>query len=337
MERKTVLITGGGGFLGSHLAEFYLRQNRAVVCVDNFATGLRSNKDYLMSLPGAAGNLKFVEADVTQTWSSWLPQIAEKAPLISHVFHFASPASPPHYQRLSIETMWVNTWGLQNAMLFADSVGARVTFASTSEIYGDPAISPQPEDYWGNVNTQGPRSCYDEAKRFGEALLYSHNKKFKTKHGLVRIFNTYGPRMNPNDGRVMINFLLQALKGESLTIFGDGKQTRSFCYVSDLIAGIDRYAHTELTVPVNIGNDREFTISDLAQTVREMFSEKNLELKYFPLPKDDPRQRRPDLTRARSMLDSWEPKIHLKEGISQMLQWLKTQDLEAIRSPALPE
>lgn len=332
-----VLITGGGGFLGSHLAEFYLGQGIHVICVDDFSTGLPSNRRYLENLKTAQGRFQFIEADVSRPWSLWTDQISFDRKKISHVFHFASPASPPHYQRLSIETMWVNSIGLQEAMLFADASNGRVIFASTSEIYGDPEISPQPESYWGNVNTLGPRSCYDEAKRFGEALLYSHNQKYKTKHGLVRIFNTYGPRMNPTDGRVIINFLVQALRGEKLSIYGDGQQTRSFCYVDDLVAGIDRYSRTALIEPVNVGSETEFTILELAQTVQEIFQGKNLQIEHFELPKDDPKQRRPDLTKALSALAPWQPKISLKEGLQEMIAWLETQDLASIKMAGRPQ
>lgn len=329
-----VLITGGGGFLGSHLAEFFLQKSIPVVCVDDFCTGLKSNQEYLEDFKAPNKNFQFIEADVIQPWVEWSKKL-QNTP-ISHVFHFASPASPPHYQRLSVETMWVNTKGLENAILFADSINARVIFASTSEIYGDPEFSPQKESYWGNVNTQGPRSCYDEAKRMGEALLYSYNLKNKTNHGLVRIFNTYGPRMNPNDGRVIINFLVQALLGKDLTIYGSGAQTRSFCYVDDLVAAITTYASTNLTIPVNVGNETEFTILELAQLVEKIFAEKKLQLKFFELPKDDPRQRRPDLTLAKQVLSPWQPKISLAEGLVQMLNWLKTEDLAKIQMAEKP-
>lgn len=334
MESTGVLITGGGGFLGSHLAELYLSKKIPVICVDNFSTGLKSNRHYLESLPEAKNFLTFLEKDVSQAWDSWSSNI--KIP-ISHVLHFASPASPPHYQRLSFETMAVNTMGLMEAMKFADQKKARVVFASTSEIYGDPEISPQPESYWGHVNTLGPRSCYDEAKRFGETIIYSHNQKFQTRHGMVRIFNTYGPRMNPNDGRVIINFLVQALRGEKMSVYGSGKQTRSFCYVSDLIAGIMAYAETDLTEPVNIGNQKEFTILELIETVQEIFSDRKLELEFFDLPKDDPRQRCPDLTKAKSLLSPWQPQISLKQGLEKMTEWLRSENLSQVKMAGRPQ
>jgi nucleoside-diphosphate-sugar epimerase len=317
-----ILITGGGGFLGSHLAEKYLEDGHYLVVVDNFCTGLRANKDYLLALPGAT-RLQFIEADVIAPWDSWTSQVSGKIDL---VLHFASPASPPHYQRLGLETMWVNSLGLSRALQFADSHGARVVFASTSEIYGDPEISPQPETYWGNVNTFGPRSCYDEAKRFGESLIYTHNLKFGTKHGFVRIFNTYGPRMNPNDGRVIINFLIQAIKNEALTVYGDGHQTRSFCFVDDLVAGIRAYAKSSLTTPVNLGNDREFTILEAAKTVQNIFSEKNLKIIHMDLPKDDPKQRKPDLAKAKRELAPWVPTVSLETGLGRVLEWLRQNE-----------
>lgn len=337
MDMTGILITGGGGFLGSHLAEFFLKQGKHVICVDDFSTGLRTNRQYLESLPEGQGRFQFIEADVSRPWALWTDQISFDRNKISHVFHFASPASPPHYQRLSIETMWVNTIGLQEAMLFADAHKGRVVFASTSEIYGDPETSPQMESYFGNVNTQGPRSCYDEAKRFGEALLYTHNSKYQTNHGMVRIFNTYGPRMNPNDGRVIINFLVQALRGEKLSVYGTGLQTRSFCYVDDLVNGIFRYAISNTKEAVNIGSETEFTILELVQTVQELFESKNLQVEHFELPQDDPRQRRPDLTKARSVLAPWEPQVTLKEGLQKMIAWLDSQDLGSIKMAGRPQ
>lgn len=326
-----VLITGGGGFLGSHLAEYFLTQQIPCIVIDNFCTGSRANKDHLLSVSNKTQFL-FIEADVSQNWSEKiLPKISKfKAP-ISHVFHFASPASPPLYQKLAFETMAVNTQGLQNALDFADSKNARVIFSSTSEIYGDPLVHPQPESYRGNVNTMGPRACYDEAKRFGETIIFTHNWKHETKHGLVRIFNTYGPRMNPHDGRVVINFLMQAMKNEPLSIFGDGHQTRSFCYVSDLIAGIVAYAQADLTIPVNLGNDREFTILELAQAVQNL-CKLNQPLKFLPLPEDDPIKRKPVLNQARTLLSPWTPQVELSSGLAKMLDWLKTMPASEVEA-----
>lgn len=292
-----------------------------MVAVDNFSSGARPNADALRALPGAAERLKIVEADVCQPWREWLPQgfVGTEA---KWVFHFASPASPPHFERLNKEIMWVNSRGLDEALQAADHLRARVIFASTSEVYGDPEISPQPESYRGCVNTWGPRSCYDESKRFGEALIYSHNIRHGTKHGAVRIFNTYGPRMNPSDGRVVINLLLQALKGEKLTIYGTGKQTRSFCYVDDLVKGILAFAASGHTGPMNLGNEGEFSILELTEKVRALFPGKSLVVDHLPMPKDDPRQRRPDLTLARKTL-AWEPQVKLEQGLVKMLAWLK--------------
>lgn len=314
-----ILITGAGGFLGSHLAEKYLKAGHRVFAVDNFCTGLPSNRTYLESLH-ESDRLKFYEKDVSESWDSWAPEISGDVGL---VLHFASPASPPHYQRLGLETMWVNTKGLAEALRFADARNGRVIFASTSEIYGDPETSPQNEKYWGNVNTWGPRSCYDEAKRFGESLIFTHNLRYGTRHGLVRIFNTYGPRMNPNDGRVIINFLVQAMAGEALTVYGNGKQTRSFCYVDDLVEAIFLYGQTDLSEPVNIGNDKEFTILEAAETVKKIFPDRKLEIEFEPLPKDDPRQRRPDLSKAKTLLKPWLPKVSLEEGLRRMSDYIQ--------------
>ncbi len=311
---KSVLVTGAAGFLGSHLCEYYLKLGYTVIGVDNFCTGLRSNIEVLQkSYP----TFQFLEKDVTLDWTD-LPA----AKNLEFVFHFASPASPPHYQKLALETLWVNSIGLKNALQFADQNFARVVFASTREVYGDPELSPQPESSWGNVNSFGERSCYDEAKRFGEALIYSHNKLRNTKHGLVRIFNTYGPRMNPNDGRVVINFILQALQNSDLTIYGDGKQTRSFCYVSDLINGISAYAASNLTEPMNLGNDKEFTVLELAEIILKNIPSKS-RLTFKDLPVDDPKKRRPDLAMAKLHLSGWAPTVNLQEGVSKMAEWVK--------------
>lgn len=319
---NSAIVTGGCGFLGSHLCERLLAAGHRVVAIDDFSSGFRANKDYLLSLPGARERLVVVEADACAPWKTWVPQDLARGSL-KWLFHFASPASPPHFERLNLEIMWVNSKGLNEALLAADALGGRVVFASTSEVYGDPEISPQPESYRGNVNTWGPRSCYDESKRFGESLIHSHNLRHGTKHGAVRIFNTYGPRMNPADGRVVVNLLLQALKGEDLTIYGDGAQTRSFCYVDDLVEGILRFAASPHTGPMNIGNDREFRILELAQKVQALFAERALKIRHLPMPKDDPKQRRPDLSFVRREL-AWEPKISLEEGLPRMLAWLKT-------------
>lgn len=323
---KGAVVTGAAGFIGSHLCDALLSRNVPVVAVDNFSTGMRSNIDFL-SQHANVRSLKFMEADVIEPWQ-WQKSIPhEWMQKLSHVFHFASPASPPLYQELAFSTLWVNSLGLKNALEFADSLkstgsGARLIFSSTSEIYGDPEVSPQPESYWGRVNSFGIRSCYDEAKRFGEALLFTHNWKRKTQHGLVRIFNTYGPRMNPHDGRVVINLLKQARDNEPLTIYGDGSQTRSFCYIDDLLDGVLRYAESDITEPVNLGNDVEFTILELAERVKSLHANKKLTIIRQPLPKDDPRQRRPDLSRAKQLLSPWYPKVSLLEGLRRTSEWL---------------
>jgi len=242
---------------------------------------------------------------------------------ITHVFHLASPASPPHYQRLALETMWANTVGLEKCIEFADRQGARVVFASTSEIYGDPQVSPQPEDYWGSVNSFGHRSCYDESKRFGESLIFSHNRKQDTWHGLVRIFNTYGPRMDLNDGRVIITYLDHAHRGLKIPIYGHGTQTRSFCYVTDLVRALMLYAEKGLRLPINIGNDREFTMLELVDKIQNIFPQQKLEKSFKELPADDPKQRRPDLTRAKDLLSPWKPEVPLEEGLLKTLLWIQ--------------
>ena len=328
MESKLVIITGAAGFLGSHLAEHYLGSGYRVIGIDNFATGSKANVSHLQNL-ASSENFHFVEADVCEASSGWVKDPLWRAQLkdLKYILHFASPASPPLYQKLALETMWVNSLALRHAIELADQHGSRVVFASTSEIYGDPEVAPQPESYWGNVNTVGVRSCYDEAKRFGESLIHTSNLVRGTKHGLVRIFNTYGPRMNINDGRVIINFLVQALKGEPLTVFGTGQQTRSFCYVEDLVAAISTYTDRELTRPVNIGNDREFTILEAAQAVQKLFPEKNLVIEHRELPSDDPKRRRPDLTLAKDVLSPWTPKVQFEEGLRYMLNWVRQESL----------
>jgi nucleoside-diphosphate-sugar epimerase len=319
-----VIVTGAAGFLGSHLCEHFVSSGIPCIGLDNFSTGTKANVDFLKTL-GKGKKFAFAKFDVCEDWKKTVPPLVSKLKMkVSHVFHFASPASPPLYQELAFATMAVNTRGLKRCIDFADTKKARVIFASTSETYGDPLIHPQPESYRGNVNTMGPRACYDEAKRYGETIIYTCNWKNGTNHGLVRIFNTYGPRMNINDGRVVINFLAQAERGQAMTIYGDGQQTRSFCFVSDLLNGILKYAESDLVEPVNLGNDKEFTILELAETVAELFGKKP-KLEYKPLPKDDPVKRRPDLTKAKKLLTPWEPKIPLKDGLKAMLQWLKEE------------
>lgn len=323
---KTVLVTGAAGFLGSHLCEKFLNEGFNVIAVDNFSTGSRSNKVFLESLKlHGDQKLFFIEADVVQDWQSWLQGVSESyLKSIKYILHFASPASPPLYQQLNLETLAVNSTGLQKALNFADTVGARVVFASTSEVYGCSSQESQTEEDWGFVNSFSARSCYNESKRFGEALIFAHNQRLKTQHGLVRIFNTYGPRMNPADGRVIINFLVQADKGENLTIYGDGSQTRSFCYVSDLVEGIYRYALSSFIEPINIGNPAEITIKQVAEIIRGLFQKPEKDFVYAPISKEDPPRRRPNIKKAQEGL-SWQPRVSLQEGIASMQKWYVEQ------------
>jgi nucleoside-diphosphate-sugar epimerase len=318
VNNYSVIVTGGGGFLGSHLVEKLLNDGYYVIAIDNFCTGDRKNLEYLKQNPNHQ-SLKFIENDCTNDWPSMLGDTKN----LKWVFHMASPASPPLYQKMPLETLRVNSTGLKEALMYASPRKARVIFASTSEVYGDAAEHPQPESYWGNVNSFGPRACYDEAKRFGEALLYSWNQVHGTSHGLVRIFNTYGPRMNPYDGRVVINFLKQLIEHKPLTVYGEGKQTRSFCYVSDLVDGILAYAKSTLSEPVNLGNPNEFSILELAKEVQGLDPEQSLPLKFSAIPVDDPKQRQPDITKAKKLLN-WSPKVELQDGLKIMHKWLKT-------------
>lgn len=309
----TALVTGAAGFLGFHLCKKLLAHNFQVIGVDDLCTGLKSNAVDLQKM-----GVQYFEKDVSSPWNEWTKNLSHS---FTHVFHFASPASPPLYQQVPLKTLAVNSLGLYRALEFATEKKARLVFASTSEVYGSPEVSPQPESYWGNTNSFGPRSCYDEAKRFGEALIYSYNQEKKTKHGLVRIFNTYGPRINPNDGRVIINFLMQLKNKEPLTVHGDGSQTRSFCYVDDLIDGIFTYSqNADLDYPINIGNDKEFTILELAKKVQAM-SPTPLEIKFVDRPVDDPPLRRPDISLAKKVLN-WSPKISLDDGLKKLLETL---------------
>lgn len=317
---KAALITGGAGFVGSHLAEKLVHLGVKVVVVDNLASGQEKN------LNSFRDRVHFIQADVCQDWSGWASKIPQDLlNSMDRVFHLASLASPPHYQEAPLETMWVNSVGLSHALRFATERKAHLTFSSTSEIYGDPLEHPQTENYRGNVNTFGPRSCYDESKRFGESLIYSWNQVYGTHHGCVRIFNTYGPRMNLADGRVVINLLQQASRGEELTVYGTGEQTRSFCYVSDLCEAIYRYSNLEQSIPINIGNNREFTINGLVDAIKKLYPEKSLKIKFEPLPKDDPQQRRPALDLAKKNLQGWEPSVPLKQGLTEMKKWVERE------------
>jgi dTDP-glucose 4,6-dehydratase len=307
---QRALVTGAAGFLGSHLTDRLLAEGFTVLGVDNFSTGNPGNLAHLVSEPRFA----FEERDICQFF--------DPGP-VDFVFNMASPASPPEYLRLALETLHVGSIGTENALAIAHKYDAAFLHASTSECYGDPLVHPQPESYWGNVNPVGPRSVYDEAKRFSESLTMAWHRYRGVNTHLVRIFNTYGPRLHPSDGRVISNFVMQALRGEPLTVYGDGSQTRSFCFVSDLIDGIFRLALSDEHLPVNIGNPIEFTILECAQAVLEVTGSAST-LTFAQLPQDDPTRRQPDITRARSILD-WEPKISLREGLTLSLDFFRSQ------------
>jgi len=305
-----ILVTGGAGFLGSHLCDRLLADGNEVVCLDNLFTGSKANIAHLAKNP----NFEFVRHDVIDPYKYEVDQI----------YNLACPASPPHYQFNPIKTTKTSVMGAINCLGLAKRVKARVFQASTSEVYGDPAIHPQPESYWGNVNPIGRRSCYDEGKRVAETLFFDYHRENKVDIRIVRIFNTYGPRMHPNDGRVVSNFIVQALKGENITVYGEGTQTRSFCYVDDLIEGFVRLmAQTETVGPVNIGNPGEFTMIELAEQVLKLTKSKS-KIVHRPLPADDPRQRRPDITLAKKYL-KWEPKVPLAEGLKRTIAYFKTK------------
>jgi dTDP-glucose 4,6-dehydratase len=305
-----VLVTGAAGFLGSHLTDRLLGEGHTVIGVDNLCTGNLDNIAHLSSEP----RFRFEEHDIC------LP--CDFGP-VDYVFDFASPASPPEYLRLGIETLRVGSVGVENTLQIAARHSAGFLHASTSECYGDPLEHPQRESYWGNVNPVGPRSVYDEAKRFAEAMVMAYHRSRGVNTHLVRIFNTYGPRLHPSDGRVISNFIMQALRGEPLTIYGDGSQTRSFCYVDDLIEGILRLSRCDEHFPVNIGNPGEFTILECAQAVLEVTGSKS-ELRFEDLPEDDPTRRCPDITKARALL-GWEPRITLKEGLQKSLEFFRNK------------
>jgi len=310
MIKKKILVTGGAGFLGSHLCERLLRDKNEVVCLDNYFTGQKQNVVHLLDNPF----FELIRHDVT------MPFFIE----VDEIYNLACPASPIHYQYNAIKTVKTSVMGAINMLGLAKRIKARILQASTSEVYGDPDVHPQPESYWGHVNPIGPRACYDEGKRAAETLFINYHKQNNVRIKIMRIFNTYGPRMHPNDGRVVSNFIVQAIHGKDITIYGDGSQTRSFCYVDDLIEGMVRMMNSreEFTGPVNIGNPNEFTITELARMVIRLTGSRS-KLIYEPLPTDDPAQRQPNIDLARKEL-SWEPKIPLEEGLKKTIDYFKT-------------
>jgi dTDP-glucose 4,6-dehydratase len=304
-----ILITGAAGFLGSHLAERFLRDGHTVVGLDNFLTG---HADNIAPLIGHE-RFSFIRHNISE--------FTYIAGSLDGVLHFASPASPVDYLQMPIQTLKVGSLGTHNALGLALAKGARFLLASTSEVYGDPLVHPQPESYWGHVNPIGPRGCYDEAKRFAEAMTMAYHRAQQVETRIVRIFNTYGPRMRPHDGRVVSNFIVQALHGQPLTIYGDGSQTRSFCYVDDEVEGIYRLFASDERQPVNIGNPNEFTVRQLAELVVELTGSRS-PITAHPLPADDPKVRQPDITRARALL-GWEPTVQLREGLARTIDYFR--------------
>lgn len=307
---RSILVTGGAGFLGSHLCDRLVERGDQVICVDNFFTGRRENIQHLIGHP----RFELIRHDIVH------PLYLE----VDQIYNMACPASPPAYQYNSIKTIKTSTVGMVNILGLAKRCKARVLQASTSEVYGDPEVHPQTEDYWGHVNPIGPRSCYDEGKRVAESLCINYHHSNNVDVRIIRIFNTYGPRMDPNDGRVISNFITQALRGEALTVFGDGKQTRSFCYVDDLIEGIIRMMDQDQEIgPVNLGNPVEYTMLELAEEVLKGVGS-DAKLTHLELPKDDPKQRCPDITRAKKLL-GWSPQVPLKEGLQKTIAYYRDQ------------
>ncbi|MDX1819774.1 MAG: UDP-glucuronic acid decarboxylase family protein [Paracoccaceae bacterium] len=308
-NRKRILVTGGAGFLGSHLCERFLELNHDVICLDNFYSGTKDNIAHLLGNP----HFEMVRHDVT------FPLYVE----VDEIFNLACPASPIHYQRDPVQTTKTSVHGAINMLGLAKRTKAKIFQASTSEVYGDPEVHPQPESYWGKVNPIGIRSCYDEGKRCAETLFFDYHRQHGLEIKVARIFNTYGPRMHPNDGRVVSNFIVQALRGDNITIYGDGSQTRSFCYVDDLIDGFMSLmdSTSEITGPINLGNPCEFTILQLAEEVLRQVGGKS-KIIYHPLPQDDPMQRKPDITQAQRILD-WEPKVNLEDGLARTVDYFR--------------
>ena len=311
MNKKIAVITGGAGFIGSHLCDRLIEDNFKVICMDNFITGKLENIRHLFKNK----NFIMIEHNVTKYIN-----IKGK---VDYVLHFASPASPEDYLKFPIQTLKVGSLGTHNTLGLAKEKKARFILASTSEVYGDPLVHPQPETYWGNVNSIGLRGCYDESKRFAEALTMAYQRVHKINTTIIRIFNTYGPRMRMHDGRVVPNFIYQALHNKPLTVYGRGVQTRSFCYIDDLNKGISQIIHSDINGVINLGNPDEFTVLQLAKLVLKLTGAK-VKIIFKPLPQDDPRQRQPDITKARKIL-KWQPKIGLKEGLLKTIEWFKNQ------------
>ncbi|MDD3421455.1 MAG: SDR family oxidoreductase [Methanocellales archaeon] len=308
---KTVLVTGGAGFIGSHLCEKLLVEGHKVICLDDLSTGNENNIHHLLSDAG----FTYLKQDIVKSL-----KITEK---IDHIFHLASPASPVDYQRLPIETLLAGSFGTNNALELAKEKGAVLLLASTSEVYGDPAIHPQREDYWGNVNPIGPRSCYDEAKRFAEALTMAYHRKYDLNVRIVRIFNTYGQRMRKDDGRAIPNFITQAMADEPITVYGDGSQTRSFCYISDMVEGMYRamFSKDMRGEVVNLGNQSEIPVLELAERIKST-TKSHSKIVFKKLPEDDPKQRCPDTSKAKEIL-GWEPVVDLEEGLNRTIRWFE--------------
>lgn len=305
--KKRILVTGGAGFVGSHLCEALVNQGHDVICVDNFYTGNRHNVSHLP--------IELINHDICH------PLYLE----VDEIYNLACPASPVHYQNNPVQTTRTSVLGALNLLELAQKTGAKILQASTSEVYGDPSVHPQKECYWGNVNPIGIRACYDEGKRCGETLFFDYQRQYKVDIRVVRIFNTYGPRMHPNDGRVVSNFIVQAINNQPITVYGDGNQTRSFCYVDDLVAGIIATMEGSSVGPINLGNPSEFTMLQLAHHILELTGSHS-DIIFYPLPQDDPKQRRPDISLAQKVL-GWEPKIPLREGLIKTISYFQTQSL----------
>lgn len=304
-----ILLTGGAGFIGSHLCDFLIRQGHSIICMDNLVTGKKENIQHLLGNP----NFEFIKHDVSN--------FIDVKGNIDYVLHFASPASPIDYLKYPIKTLKVGSLGTHNALGVAKKHKAKFILASSSEVYGDPLVNPQPESYRGNVNCTGPRGVYDESKRFAEAITLAYHETHKIDTKIARIFNTFGPQMREHDGRAIPNFIDQALKGEPLTVYGDGSQTRSFCYITDLIEGISKLMNSDLNEPVNLGNPNEMTVLALAKKIIELTGTKS-KIEFKPLPVDDPKVRRPDITKAKMLLN-WQPKVNLKEGLKKTIDWFR--------------